>query len=102
MGLTTLLVFAGVIFLVGFMAGARFEEINLERRERQLARARREFRQTADAVRAYEEVERALVRAGSRLRRDSVRDAELLVAADELSDGTGSAGTGLEVVGRAA
>lgn len=98
MGMTTLLVIAGVIFLVGFVAGARFEEHNLGRRERQLARARREFRQTVDAVRAYEEVERALVRAGSRLRRESVRDAELLVAADELSDGTAR----LEVVGRSA
>ena|ERR1700754_3544492 len=102
MGLTTLLVFVGVIFLVGFVAGVRFEEINLRRRERELARARREFRQTTDVVRAYEEVDRALVRAGSRIRRESVRDAELLVAAEALNDGAAEAGTRLEVVGRAA
>lgn len=41
MGLILILIAAAVILMVGFLAGARFEEHNLERRERALAQGRR-------------------------------------------------------------
>jgi hypothetical protein len=41
MSLTVLALVAAVLLVVGFAAGARFEEINLQWRERTLARERR-------------------------------------------------------------
>jgi len=81
-----LLVVAGVIFLAGFAAGSRFEELNLRVRERQLARGRRELRQTAQAIHTYQEVDRSLLLAETRLRRDAVPDANLLAVADGWDD----------------
>jgi hypothetical protein len=49
MELTIVLVLFGVIFLVGFVTGTRFEELNLRARERQLAAERRDARERADA-----------------------------------------------------
>ena len=77
-----LLVVAGVIFLAGFAAGSRFEELNLRVRERQLARGRRLLRQTAQAIHTYQEVDRSLLRAETRLRRDAAPDGDLLAVVD--------------------
>lgn len=52
MALIYLLLAAGVILLVGFAAGARFSEMNMEHRERELARQRREL---TEATRRAEE-----------------------------------------------
>lgn len=41
---TVLLLLVGLIFLIGFLAGARFEELNLRVRERRLAAERRHTR----------------------------------------------------------
>ena len=82
MELGYLLVVAGVIFLAGFAAGSRFEELNLRVRERQLARGRRELRQTAQAIHTYQELDRSLLRAETRLRRDAAPDGDLLAVVD--------------------
>jgi hypothetical protein len=86
MELGYLLVVAGAIFLAGFAAGSRFEELNLRVRERQLARGRRELRQRAQAVHAYQKLDRSLLMAETRLRRDAVPDGDLLAVADGWDD----------------
>lgn len=45
MGLIVIVIAGAVILLIGFLAGARFEEHNLERRERALAEGRRRERE---------------------------------------------------------
>ncbi|GAA5158705.1 hypothetical protein GCM10023321_38830 [Pseudonocardia eucalypti] len=45
MGLVAIVIAGAVILLIGFLAGARFEEHNLERRERALAQGRRRERE---------------------------------------------------------
>lgn len=53
---------AGAILLLGFAAGTRFSEINLERRERELARQRRELTEaTRDAARRARRADRPRV-----------------------------------------
>jgi hypothetical protein len=86
MELGYLLVVAGAIFLAGFAAGSRFEELNLRVRERQLARGRRELRQTAQAIHTYQELDRSLLLAETRLRRDAVPDGDLLAVVDGRDD----------------
>jgi IS1 family transposase len=51
MELTVALVVIGVLLLLGFVIGTRVEEHNLEARERELARARRELTQAARSLR---------------------------------------------------
>jgi len=46
MELTVALVLIGALLLLGFVIGTRVEEHNLELRERELARARRELTDT--------------------------------------------------------
>jgi len=46
MELTVALVLIGALLLLGFVIGTRVEEYNLELRERELARARRELTDT--------------------------------------------------------
>jgi hypothetical protein len=81
-----LLVVAGAIFLAGFAAGSRFEELNLRVRERQLAQGRRALRQTAQAIHTYQELDRSLLLAETRLRRDAVPDGDLLAVVDGWDD----------------
>jgi hypothetical protein len=80
-----LVVAAGVIFLLGWLGGTRFAEIHLTLRERRLAGERRELRRTADAIHAYRQMDRALVGASGRMRRDAVPDADVLAAAGEFA-----------------
>jgi IS1 family transposase len=49
--LTVAFVLIGVLLLLGFVIGTRVEEHNLEARERELARARRELTQAARSLR---------------------------------------------------
>jgi len=51
MELTVAFVLIGVLLLLGFVIGTRVEEHNLEARERELARARRELTQAARSLR---------------------------------------------------
>jgi hypothetical protein len=50
MELTVAFVLIGVLLLLGLVIGTRVEEHNLEERERELARARRELTQAARSL----------------------------------------------------
>jgi hypothetical protein len=89
MGPTAVSLVAAACLLVGFAAGVRFEELNLELRERRLARERRALRQTATTLDALGELDRTLLATRSRLRRDAVRDEDLLAAVEELNPDEG-------------
>jgi IS1 family transposase len=51
MEMTVAMVLIGELLLLGFVIGTRVEEHNLEARERELARARRELNQAARSLR---------------------------------------------------
>jgi hypothetical protein len=61
MGMTVVLLAAGVVFLVGFAAGTRFKEANLRVRELRLAQGRRELRQTTQAIQTHQELDWSLL-----------------------------------------
>jgi hypothetical protein len=82
MGMTVVLLSAGVVFLIGFAVGTRFKEVNLRMREGQLAQGRRELRQTAQAIQTHRELDWAVLPASAVVRRALVPDGELLVVAD--------------------
>lgn len=64
MVLIILVLAAGAILLLGFAAGARFSEVNMELRERELARQRREL---TEATRRAAEQARRVERPGALL-----------------------------------
>jgi hypothetical protein len=82
MGMTVVLLAAGVVFLVGFAAGTRFKELNLRMRELRLAQGRRELRQTAQAMQTHRELDWSPVPATALLHRALTPDGELLLVAE--------------------
>jgi hypothetical protein len=79
-----IVVVLGAVFALGLFAGIRYQEINLEGRERRLARGRRDLAARADALDAYAGVSRMIFDARHHIERDAMRrhDIPLVVVPD--------------------